>query len=353
MPGGHAGSQERVTRPVKRRAPAGSRASSRLGRSRPGLLLSESEEAERVEGVVGHLLGVAVALPVRGVPALEEALEVGEAERPEGAPLALEVGGRGELGEVEGEEVVGVALEVVLVEARAEEVGEISDAGAGADVLKVDGGDGVGREAEVGEFGVAVDERLVSRGGEAGVDVGGEGPEVVGLLELGELVGPRGEVPVAAVLPEGLRGASEEGLVERREPADDGLRVVERRFAEASVEAGGVEVLQNEPGVALVLARRDQPGHAARLLLELRGVPLVEGRLDGVRLDLAPVGDRPIVRGGGDRFHHEAPPVLQADADDLTVPGPQLLDQLLPPHPRPPGDRLLDHLVQGEQHCAL
>lgn len=231
-------------------------------------------------------------------------------------------------------EVMGcVALAAVFVEAAAEEVGDVFDAAACADILEIDGGDGgvVGGEAEVGDFGVAVDEGFVAAVTEALVDLAGgvfEGACRHGV----EFVGAGVEVPVGTGLPKAGGGFSEECGVEAGEPV------------EADPDAGFVEVLvaDGETGVVKIFEYEEPAGVAECGCGDGAGdsgvrraavAPLlIPGEFDLVGAELAVVGavGRPaagVVGVGrwGDVFD-DGWGAVEAGADDFAVAGPERLD---------------------------
>src|SRR5690606_33008107 len=107
-----------------------------------------------------------------------------------------------------------------------EEVRDVLHAAATADVLKVDGrhARAIGREAEVRELGVAVDERRMLTGAQPRVDAPGRVDERR-VVEHGELVRPGREMPVGAGLPEAGRPLSQERRVEVGEPREAAIEL--------------------------------------------------------------------------------------------------------------------------------
>ena len=127
--------------------------------------------------------------------------------------------------EVSVEQAWAHGLTFVLVEAAANEIGDIFHAAAAPDVLKIDrsGLAPVVVEAEVGQLGVSMDEGLERAVGESAIDGRCRRLEWA-VLECVKFVGAGGQVPIGASGPQALGTLPHEGGVEAGQPRQDRRR---------------------------------------------------------------------------------------------------------------------------------
>jgi hypothetical protein len=225
------------------------------------------------QGGVGYGFEVAISEAAAWLPTEQKPIKIRASNRVQRTPLAddgvdlvnayLTLHQRsGEHEKVVLEMSFCLGLESLGGKAAAQKVGNVFDSHSTAYILEVHGGDGAGtrREAEVLKLRVAVDQSFKARAVQAFVESCCRSLQLT-MLERVKFIGAGCQVPVAADLPQAFGNRVQERCVKRSQPAQAGAELRIRDAVSTQIEAGRVEILEDEQDAALLAAevnrRRD------------------------------------------------------------------------------------------------